>query len=65
MVEMTELMEKKKSKLVKKKKNQSRPFQTLIAQISASPQKWRKLLSLSPERKLRRRRERISLKSLL
>ena len=46
LVEMTEL--------VKKKKNQSRPFQTLIAQISASPQKWRKLLSLSPERKLRR-----------
>ena len=60
-----ELMEKKKRKMVKKKKTRSRPFQNLIAQISASPQKWRKLLSLSPERKLRRRRERISSKNPL
>ena len=65
MVEMTELMEKKKSTMVKKKTNQSRPFQTLIAQISISPQKWRKLLSLSRERKLRHRRARISSKSPL
>ena len=54
MVEMMELM--------KKKKNQSIPFQNLIAQISASPLKWRKLLSLSLERKLMHGRARISSK---
>ena len=56
-VEMIELM--------KKKNNQSKPSQTPIAQIITSLQKWRKLQSLHPERKLRCQRVRISSKSPL
>ena len=42
------------AEMMKKRKNQSRQSQTPIAQISTNHQRERKLLSLSPGRKLRR-----------